>query len=242
MWFHSKFVLITLIGRQIHWGAQRRANENGSSWLEAARAHGVSTVFAAAWITGMLWLNPAISVWVLPVAITLLFSISISVASSRLSLGRASQRLRLFCIPEEIAMVPVLAELHDALNKRQKEATSLDVFSYVILDRVANRVHIEMLRNREPKTDKTKERNRNLLEVVLESGPGTLSRSDKAGLLKDVKSVSVLHREILRRVNSDAVSQLNLGLNLKAKTKNAIAHSDFRVANPSADASGDAGT
>jgi len=240
MWFHSKFVLITLIGRQINWGTQCRTNENGSSWLEAARAHGVSTVFAAAWIVGLLWLNPAISVWVLPVAITLLFSISISVASSRLSLGRASQRLRLFCIPEEIATAPVLAKLQDALNKRQGETTPLDFFSYVILDRVANLIHIKMLRDRAPKTDKTKEENRNLLEVVLKNGPGALSRSDKAALLKDAKSMSVLHRELLRRVNSDAVSQWNVGPNFKGKNKSGISHSVSRVADASADASGSA--
>ena len=95
----------------------------------------------------------------------------------------------------------------------------------MILDRVANLIHIKMLRYRAPKTDKTKERNRSLLEVVLNNGAGALSRSDKAALLKDAKSMSVLHRELLRRVNSDAVNQWNVGPNFKGKNKSGISHS-----------------
>ena len=209
MWFHSKFVLITLMGRQINWGAQCRTNVNGSSWLEATRAHGVSTVFAGVWIGGVLWLNPAMSVWLFPVAITLLLSIAISVASSRLSLGRASQRWRLFCIPEESVTVPVLAKLQVALDERRKRPLPSDIFSHVIVDRLANAIHLAMLRRRAPKTNKTKERNRSLVDVMVKVGPGKLSASDKAALLKDAESMSVLHRELHRSAAQDVVSALN---------------------------------
>ncbi|MGH7872028.1 MAG: glucans biosynthesis glucosyltransferase MdoH [Candidatus Binatia bacterium] len=209
MWFHSKFVLITLMGRQINWGAQCRTNVNGSSWLEATRAHGVSTVFAAVWIGSVLWLNPAMSVWLLPVAITLLLSIAISVASSRLSLGRASQRWRMFCIPEETVTVPVLAKLRAALDKRRQRPLPRDVFSQVIVDRIANLTHLAMVRGRAPHTDKAKERNRSLVDVVLKDGPGKMSASDRAALLKDAESMSVLHRELHRSAGQGLVSPPN---------------------------------
>jgi membrane glycosyltransferase len=208
MWFHSKFVLITLMGRQINWGAQRRSNVNGSSWFEATRAHGVSTLFAAVWIGSVLWLHPAMSVWLLPVAITLLLSIAISVASSRLSSGRASERWRLFRIPEETVTVPVLANLRVALEKRREKAIASDIFSHVIVNRSAHVIHMAMLRDRAPRTDKTKMRNRELVGSVLKDGPGTLSASDRAALLKDAESLSVLHQELYRRAAPDVVSQV----------------------------------
>ena len=88
MWFHSKFVFLTLMGRQIKWGPQcRTSNETG--WIEAVRLHGISTLLALGWIGGMSWVNPRVSVWLLPVASALILSIPLSVFSSRASLGRA---------------------------------------------------------------------------------------------------------------------------------------------------------
>ena len=102
MWFHSKFVVLTLMGMQIKWGPQCRT-DNETGWREAFRLHGFSTFLALAWIVGISWMNPASSVWLLPVATPLFLSIPLSVYSSRLSLGRVVKRWRLFLIPEEIA-------------------------------------------------------------------------------------------------------------------------------------------
>ena len=110
MWFHSKFVVLTLLGKQIQWHSQCRT-DNETSWGEALRLHGFSTFLAIAWIAGMTWWNAAASVWLLPVAIALLLSIPLSVYSSRVSLGRAARRWRLFLIPEELVPPQVIKEL-----------------------------------------------------------------------------------------------------------------------------------
>ncbi|HXV79651.1 MAG TPA: glucans biosynthesis glucosyltransferase MdoH [Candidatus Binatia bacterium] len=110
MWFHSKFVVLTLMGKQIQWHSQSRT-DNETSWQEALRLHGFSTLLAIAWIAGMSWWNAAASVWLLPVAIALLLSIPVSVYSSRISLGRTARRWRLFLIPEEVAPPQVIRDL-----------------------------------------------------------------------------------------------------------------------------------
>ena len=125
MWFHSKFVLLTLIGRPIRWNAQQRTG-NGTGWREAARAHGVATLFACGWIAGIYWLGSAVFLWLLPVAIPLLLSIPLSVYSSRASLGRALRRCRLFQIPEERFPPLVLDELRAHLDKPETSKFPVD--------------------------------------------------------------------------------------------------------------------
>jgi membrane glycosyltransferase len=49
MWFHSKFVVLTLMGKQIKWGPQSRT-DNETGWMEAIRMHGFSTLLALGWI------------------------------------------------------------------------------------------------------------------------------------------------------------------------------------------------
>jgi membrane glycosyltransferase len=110
MWFHSKFVLMTLLGRTIRWNPQQRAGAE-TGWLAATRAHGPATLTAAVWVAGVYWFSPAVFIWLLPVAIPLLVSIPLSTLSSRLSLGRAARRASLFLIPEEHFALPVLLEL-----------------------------------------------------------------------------------------------------------------------------------
>ena len=48
MLFHSKFVFITLIGRQVGWGPQQR-DDRGTPWTEAIRFHGAGMILALVW-------------------------------------------------------------------------------------------------------------------------------------------------------------------------------------------------
>ena len=65
MWFHSKFVLLTLLGRQIKWTAQRR-NDSETGWREALEHHGFSTLLASGWLIGAYYLSPILAWWLFP--------------------------------------------------------------------------------------------------------------------------------------------------------------------------------
>jgi membrane glycosyltransferase len=121
MWLHTKFVLLTLLGRTIKWNAQHRVRAAGTSWGEAAHAHGAATLVACVWITGVYWISATAVVWLLPIAIPLLLAIPLSVCSSRTCFGRAARRCRLFMIPEERFAPPVLDDLQ-ALMAAPEEA------------------------------------------------------------------------------------------------------------------------
>ena len=54
------------------------------------------------WAGGIYWLNPSFLWWLLPVVGALILSIPLSVYTSRVTLGRALRKARLFVIPEEL--------------------------------------------------------------------------------------------------------------------------------------------
>lgn len=119
MWFHSKYVLLTLLGRPIKWLAQRR-NGSETDWREAARRHGLSTAAALVLMAGAFYWNAALAWWLLPVTASLLVAIPLSVASSRVALGAALKRWRLFGIPEESRPPPVVEGLEKFLTRRSR--------------------------------------------------------------------------------------------------------------------------
>ena len=123
MWFHSKFVFLTLLGRPIKWNAQQRT-ANTTLWGDAVRAHGVATLIACTVMAGAWWFDLAAFVWLLPVIIPLLLSIPLSVYSGRVSLGRAARQWGLFRIPEENSPPPLLDHLRNLMERKAKAITS----------------------------------------------------------------------------------------------------------------------
>ncbi|HEX6439893.1 MAG TPA: glucans biosynthesis glucosyltransferase MdoH [Candidatus Binatia bacterium] len=208
MWFHSQFVVVTLMGRQIKWGPQFRT-DNETRWRDATRLHGIATLLAFGWVFGMFWLNPAVSVWLLPVGISLLLAVPLSVFSSRLSLGRLMRQWRLFLIPEEIRSPQVINYLHASLIKR-RENRQRDGFVQAVVDPYANAVHLGLLRGKKPQTSEAIDRNRNLRELALRNGPAILSRADKTRLLRDSETMALLHRQVWRVRDTNLANQWGL--------------------------------
>jgi membrane glycosyltransferase len=199
MWFHSKFVLLTLIGRQIAWKTQSRTS-NTTGWQEAISAHGSSALFASAWIASLSGINPAVLLWLAPVTTSLILSIPLSVYLSRPSLGQAAKRWRLFQIPEETFAPPVVAAAQSIFARRRVRDFPGGGFVYTVMDLPANRLHGEVLRWRTPKSPRDIERNKVLHESALNDGLAVLSSSQKAHLLiNDADSMYALHGEIYQR-------------------------------------------
>lgn len=194
MWFHSKFVVLTLLGRQIKWGAQQRS-DNQISWFEAARAHGFATIFAMVWIGTMWRLNSYFLWWLLPVAVPIMLALPLSVYSSRVSLGVRLRKWRLLLIPEEIHAPEILKNFQASLSRRRCRKNALSGFERAALDRFANVVHACLLRGKTPKSAKAKARNRQLQRKTLENGPASLTRRDKAHLLKDAQAMTRLYEQ-----------------------------------------------
>ena len=111
MWFHAKFVLVTILGKQIRWSAQQRAG-SATTWRDATSAHGMSTLAAWAWVLIVYVFSPNALVWVLPVALPLVLSIPLSVCWGSTSLGRGLFRTGLLATPEERDPPAVIRNFH----------------------------------------------------------------------------------------------------------------------------------
>jgi membrane glycosyltransferase len=116
MWFHARFVLLTLLGRQISWSGQVRTDAE-TRWRDAIRQHRVSTLVALGWLAGVAALHWSLVWWLLPIVAALALSIPVSVYSSRVALGRAFRRRRLFMTPEETERPELLTQLADAIER-----------------------------------------------------------------------------------------------------------------------------
>lgn len=124
LWFHCKFVLLTLLGRQIKWNAQARNSETG--WAEAVDQHGFATLLAVSWMAVAISWNATLAWWLLPVSLPLMIAVPLSVYSSRLAVGQAIQSWQLFRIPEEGAAPPVVERLQQLCTAQEHDRDAKD--------------------------------------------------------------------------------------------------------------------
>src|SRR5262249_25032990 len=114
MVFHSRFVLMNLLGRTVSWRSQGREGARTTP-RPALRHHGLDSLLASAWGATLFWLNPGSFWWVTPIIGALILSIPTSVWTSRASLGDRARRRRLFLIPEENVPPAELYDLREGL-------------------------------------------------------------------------------------------------------------------------------
>ena len=199
MLFHSKFVFITLLGRQVGWGPQQRS-DLGTGWLEAIRFHGVGTLLALIWAAALFIINRSFFWWNSPIFIPLILSIPLSVWSSRASAGRSFRMLGLLLIPEEIEQPRELKSLEASLVLERKTFASFpDAGGFVkaIINPVVNAIHLELLRGKKRKVTQSIASGRaGLLEKALSQGPLALSPKEKRIILYDPVLLEELHRRV----------------------------------------------
>jgi membrane glycosyltransferase len=119
MMFHTAFVLAILVGRPVSWHAQERG-DRGIGFREALACHRWHVLLGLAWAAVMLKIAPRYIWWVSPVVAGLILSVSLTMLTSRASLGRLARRAGLLLTPEETTAPPELAVLGEALTCEQQ--------------------------------------------------------------------------------------------------------------------------
>jgi membrane glycosyltransferase len=199
MLFHSKFVFITLLGRQVGWGPQQRS-DLGTGWREAIRYHGFGTLLALIWAASLFFINRSFFWWNAPIFIPLILSIPLSVWSSRASVGRAFRMLGLLLIPEEMEPPRELKSLEASLASEQKNFASSPKargFVKAVVNPVVNAVHLGLLRGKQRKlTQEIASGRTGLIEKAFSQGPASLSPKEKRIILYDPLLMQELHRRV----------------------------------------------
>jgi membrane glycosyltransferase len=200
MLFHSKFVFITLLGRQVGWTSQQRS-EHETSWPEAIRFHGPGMVLGLIWGTVLFFINRSFFYWNTPIIVPLILSIPLSVLSSSTNLGKVFQKLGLFLIPEEINPP---RELHLLQTMTQNQETSFahisisakEGFTRAVVDPNINALHRSLLGKKRKLMPSIMKRRQELLGKALTHGPKALSPKEKKELLLDPHCLLQLHERL----------------------------------------------
>ena len=202
MIFHSLFVVSTLLGWKVSWNAQNRSDQ-GTSWEDAIRFHWWGTLLGIFW-GGFMWLiNPGFFWWFSPIVFGLVFSIPLSVFTSRTSWGMAARRMGLFITPSELHEAPEQADMHNVLARPEHYspftiALSRGFTRAVVIPHV-HALHIALIRRRKwvrPIGEEREKERRRLLEKALNEGPFQLTRQEKSAILMDPRLLNELHYKV----------------------------------------------
>ncbi len=205
MLFQSKFVASILLRKVVGWPPQQRGDHQ-TGLTEALGAHGGQSLLAVG--AGLLtyYYVPAFFWWFTPVLAGLLLAIPVSMATSRVWLGKGARSLGLFLTPEESAPPRVLqilnekiAETGSALCSAQSGAGESgtgemtgDLWYRAVIDPCAYSLHAALLPEEIPNR-----RRRHYLEGLIfqlqDEGPNSLSAAEKRVLLSHRDGLEELH-------------------------------------------------
>ncbi|MHB1586831.1 MAG: glucans biosynthesis glucosyltransferase MdoH [Acidiferrobacteraceae bacterium] len=195
MWFHTRFVLLTLLGRPVQWRSPKR-KDAPTRWKEALERHGIGSLVSLAGAIFVYFTIAPLFWWMLPVFAGLILSIPLSVLSSSPQLGKAARRAGLFLIPEERDPPAVLQDLARA----QDEADREPAFAAGVAEAVTNPRMNALLANRSGsrKCRASTIRSTEIYYKALHLGPDALSTEEQRTLLTDPALLRALHRAIWR--------------------------------------------
>ena len=191
MAFHSQFVIQTLMGRGVSWGAQVRGDQE-TSWRDALRYFGWCSALGLI-LAGILYpfLGAWHFAWLVPILGGLASAVPLAAWTSRPALGRWTQRHHLFVIPEEVHVPQELQSL-GADRAAYMPHIEGDPFVQVVVDPRFNAIHTALQRNRTAAWPRAAK----LCHKALEQGPQGLSNRERNILLTDRNSMLALHRAV----------------------------------------------
>lgn len=203
MIFHSRFVVMTLLGQGVRWVTQRRAIGEGLDWREPILTFGWETlIFGFGWGAITWFVAPSFFWWLLPVLLGIVLSVPFAIITSLKMAEEPGAKTGLFRTPDLVDEPPVLANLRDHLAKagsRLEPHPRLQSdygFMLVVLDPYVNALHCSLLRQRKSAPPESKKYYAAVAERVLAEGPAAVKREDKLALLYDTESLTRLHRTI----------------------------------------------
>jgi membrane glycosyltransferase len=200
MVFHTRFLAMTALGRTVAWRSPQRS-EDGTTWGDALRYHGLDTVLASAWGILVYWLNPDYFWWLTPIVAALVLSVPLSVLASRVRFGDRLRRIGLLRVPEETTPPPELRDLAASLEAAEAARAALpeiqrDGFLRAVVDPTVNALHRALRGVRRSLKPSIRDERRRLRARAIEEGPQALDATARRVLLSDADTMGALHREV----------------------------------------------
>lgn len=201
MLFHTWFIALTLLGKKVSWGTQRRGAAD-FAWAEPVIAHGAHTVLGLLGALVVFRIDPQLVLWMSPILAGLILSIPLSYFTGCRAPGLMLRQRGIFQTPEESQPRPELVRLAEAMARRHDAAApALELqedygLLQAVLDPYVNAVHVSLLRTKDDPPAATEERFTLLRATLLREGPKALTPRDRMALLMDADSMHILHHEL----------------------------------------------
>jgi membrane glycosyltransferase len=112
--FYTRYIAMIMLGRTVQWDGQPR-DDRGVSWSEAWQRMRFPVLVGAAWLAALAVMGGAAFTWSLALLAGLALAAPFAVWSSRVGLGVAARRLKLFLTEDEVAPHPVLRAYQRAM-------------------------------------------------------------------------------------------------------------------------------
>jgi len=207
MLWHTRFAITILLGMGVNWGAQKRAAD-GTAWFYALARHWGHVVVGLIW-GALVWsLDQTMFWWFVPVLAGMVFSVFLSVLTSRSSWGQRARAMGLFLTPEETDPPQEIVSLRLRMAEREMAGETAvrapdSGLADVVLNPYVNAVHVSLLREKRlnpeyaealTKLGAGSDTVRSLGEKLLAAGPEALSAAHKIQVLSDADTILWLHR------------------------------------------------
>jgi membrane glycosyltransferase len=195
----ARFVLGTLMGRNVEWNAQDRS-EASTQFREALRRHWPSTLLGIVWTILLALTVPKLIWWFSPVILGFLLAVPLSAWSSRASWGAWAKNHGLFLTAEEIDPPDIVKRFQQELERLEAATWNLSTngLNCVLRDENAWKVHLSLLPASPASKDPLR---RNHLErlglKVRHQGLDALAPQEKRELLLDGESLHCLRRQMV---------------------------------------------
>jgi membrane glycosyltransferase len=208
MLWHTRFVVTNIAGISVGWATQNR-DADGTGWIYAIQRHWGHTLIGAAWGWFTWQLAPGLFWWFTPVLAGMVFSVPLSVLTSRRSLGARARTLELFLTPEETRPPMELVSLRSrmkirALTKGDRPSLAHTGLARAVLDPYVNAIHVTLLREKQlnpvyaehfTRLGAGTDAVRQLGEKLLAAGPDKLNSSERMAVLADQRVLVWLHQQ-----------------------------------------------
>ncbi|MES1924301.1 glucans biosynthesis glucosyltransferase MdoH [Salinisphaera sp. T31B1] len=188
---HTRFVFTTLLGMQVKWDSQQRADVQ-VAWLRALRFHLPGMILAVVWGGLLVWYTPGFAPWLAPILVPLLLAPAVTVLTSRVDLGVWMRRHDLQLIPEERHPPAELARVVELEAAAGPEAD----FADAVVDPVINALHIGLQGRPRRFADELVDYRQSLTDRALAEGAQSLTTGEQKTLLADPARMRWLHEAV----------------------------------------------
>jgi Membrane glycosyltransferase len=198
LWFHTKFVVLTLLGLRVSWKTQNRSDSR-IPFAQAVREYGMLPLAGAVVLGVTLYWMPVLTLWLSPILAGWLLAVPLVMVTSSDEVGQWLRRRGLLVIPEETAPPEVLRGLDAIPPALVRPGSSSNLphygFAQVLLAPWANAVHIALLRRSNARSHYTAALE-NITQQLLALGPDAIGRRERMALLWNADALATLHRRI----------------------------------------------